>query len=159
VALALLASGAAPLFAQSQSFSIPEAPGRARRATAAAASTVTGPLAKFEPPGDAVYHGASLPRAWEEAGLRAEMDEFKRASGKRLSVVTWFASLYEGGRMTSWKQNYLTQPAACATCGRDVTRQVLDPGRQLRRLQAHRQGHRHRQWKVRCLTSTSSRTR
>jgi hypothetical protein len=64
------------------------------------------PLAKFEPPGNRVYHGASLPDTWNESGLRAQVQEYQRVAGKRISVVTWFASAYEQGRLTSWRNNY-----------------------------------------------------
>ncbi|RYG55501.1 hypothetical protein EON80_30575, partial [bacterium] len=67
---------------------------------------VTGPKAKFEPEGDTVYHGASLPDTWSEDGLRRQIAQYNGAAGKRISVVTWFASTYENGRMTSWRQNY-----------------------------------------------------
>lgn len=63
-------------------------------------------LAKFEPPGDGVYHGASLPQTWSEGGLNSQFATYKQVAGKRLSVVTWFASAYEQGRMTDWRQNY-----------------------------------------------------
>ena len=109
LALSLLLCSA-PLWAQSQSFSIPGAPGGLDTSldflSPPPLPTITGPPGKFEPSGEGVYHGASLPRAWEESGLRAEIEAFRSASGKRLSVVTWFASLYENGRQTSWKQNY-----------------------------------------------------
>jgi hypothetical protein len=71
-------------------------------------SLMNGPRAKFEPAGDAVYHGASVPKTWEDVGLRNELDRYKQFAGKKLSVVTWFASTYENGRLTSWKQNYLS---------------------------------------------------
>ncbi len=77
-----------------------------------ASGSVAAPLlaqgAKFEPPGDMVYHGASLPRVWE-SGLSTELANYSKVAGKKLSIVTWFASYYENGspRPTSWKQNYL----------------------------------------------------
>lgn len=64
------------------------------------------PRAKFEPPSNKVLHGAGLPDYWDNAKLRSQFNEFKKYSGKRTAVVTWFASLYENGRMTSWRQNY-----------------------------------------------------
>jgi len=67
---------------------------------------VTGPRAKFEPAGNAVYHGASLPDTWSEDGLRNQIAQYNAAAGKKISVVTWFASAYENGRITSWRQNY-----------------------------------------------------
>jgi hypothetical protein len=63
-------------------------------------------LAKFELPGNRVYHGASLPDTWNETGLRAQVQGYQRVAGKRISVVTWFASAYEQGRLTSWRNNY-----------------------------------------------------
>jgi len=71
-----------------------------------ASLVVTGPRAKFEPEGNAVYHGASLPDTWSEDGLRRQIEQYNVAAGKKISVVTWFASAYENGRMTSWRQNY-----------------------------------------------------
>jgi len=67
---------------------------------------ITGPRAKFEPAGNAVYHGASLPDTWSEDGLRNQIAQYNAAAGKKISVVTWFASAYENGRITSWRQNY-----------------------------------------------------
>ena len=63
--------------------------------------------AKFEPAGDGVYHGASLPETWDDSKLRSQISSYQKIAGKKLSVVTWFASAYENGRMTSWKNNYL----------------------------------------------------
>lgn len=68
--------------------------------------TVAAPRAKYEPAGDAVYHGASLPDAWSENGLRRQIADYNQAAGKKISVVTWFASAYEKGSMTSWSQSY-----------------------------------------------------
>jgi hypothetical protein len=62
--------------------------------------------AKYEPAGDTVLHGAGLPGYWSDPQLRAQYEQFKKYSGKRTAVVTWFASQYENGRMTSWRQNY-----------------------------------------------------
>ena len=64
------------------------------------------PRAKYEPAGDAVYHGASLPDAWSENGLRKQISDYNAAAGKKISVVTWFASAYENGRMTNWSASY-----------------------------------------------------
>ena len=64
------------------------------------------PLAKFEPTGDRVYHGASLPDTWSEDGLRRQISQYNAAAGKRISVVTWFASTYENGRLTTWRNSY-----------------------------------------------------
>ncbi len=64
------------------------------------------PLAKFEPSGGKVYHGASLPDTWDENGLRRQIQSYNALAGKKLSIVTWFASAYENGRMTTWHQNY-----------------------------------------------------
>ena len=72
---------------------------------------ITAPRAKFEPDGNAVYHGASLPDTWSEDGLRRQIAQYNGAAGKRISVVTWFASAYENGRMTSWRQNYASSLA------------------------------------------------
>jgi hypothetical protein len=63
------------------------------------------PLAKFEP-ANGVYHGASVPQTWDNSGLRQQVAEYQKYAGKRLSVVTWFASAYENGRMTSWRNEY-----------------------------------------------------
>ncbi|BCM90821.1 endoglucanase H [Abditibacteriota bacterium] len=67
---------------------------------------VTGPKAKFEPENGQVYHGASLPETWSENGLGRQIKQYNEAAGKRISVVTWFASTYENGTVTSWRQNY-----------------------------------------------------
>ncbi len=64
------------------------------------------PPAKFEPAGDRVYHGASLPGFWSDADLSREMEQFQQASGKKLAMVKWFASVYENGRLTSWRRNH-----------------------------------------------------
>jgi hypothetical protein len=61
---------------------------------------------KYEPAGDKVYHGASLPDTWSENGLATQVRTYQSIAGKRISVVTWFASTYENGRMTSWRQSY-----------------------------------------------------
>ena len=63
--------------------------------------------AKYEPSGDKVYHGASLPDAWNENGLKRQIADYNSAAGKKISVVTWFASAYEKGRMTNWRAAYL----------------------------------------------------
>ncbi len=70
-----------------------------------------GPRAKFEPEEGSVYHGASVPDAWSEDGLRRQIEQYNGAAGKKISVVTWFASAYENGRMTSWRQNYASSLA------------------------------------------------
>ncbi len=69
----------------------------------------TGALAKYEPSGDRVYHAASLKGTWDISQLRQQSQEFQRASGKKLAVVTWFASAYENGRLTSWRTQYVGQ--------------------------------------------------
>jgi hypothetical protein len=69
-------------------------------------ATFAQPRAKFEPDDGKVLHGAALPQYWSDAQLTQQFDTFKKYSGKRTAVVTWFASLYEMGRMTSWPQNY-----------------------------------------------------
>jgi len=61
---------------------------------------------KYEPGGDAVYHGAGLPDYWSENKLSQNVNRYKQLSGKNLAVITWFASLYEKGDKTSWPQNY-----------------------------------------------------
>lgn len=62
--------------------------------------------AKYEPAGDKVYHGASLPQTWDENGLRQQIQSYSAAAGKKLSVVTWFASTYENGSIKTWHGNY-----------------------------------------------------
>lgn len=64
--------------------------------------------AKFEPEGNKVYHGAAVPDYWNESGLKSQISNYATAAGKKTAVVTWFASAYENGRMTSWRQNYAT---------------------------------------------------
>ncbi len=75
------------------------------------------PLAKFEPAGDKVFHGASLPDTWDENGLRRQIQSYNAVAGKKLSIVTWFASAYENGRMTSWRQNYASSLARVKRAG------------------------------------------
>jgi hypothetical protein len=70
------------------------------------AAPVVAARAKFEPKGNTVYHGASVPDAWSENGLKRQIGDYNAAAGKRISVVTWFASAYEKGVMTNWRQNY-----------------------------------------------------
>lgn len=89
-----------------QSGSVFSAPSSQLLPPVPATSTHSAPLAKFEPPGNRVYHGASLPETWTESGLRAQVQGYQRVAGKRISVVTWFASAYEQGRLTSWRNNY-----------------------------------------------------
>ena len=90
----------------------PIAPARAPIARAPIASARApiaasgGARAKYEPAGDTVYHGASLPDAWSENGLRRQISDYNAAAGKKISVVTWFASAYEKGRMTNWRSSY-----------------------------------------------------
>jgi len=62
--------------------------------------------AKYEPGGDRVYHGASVPQTWNDAGLREQVKTYQSYAGKKLSVVTWFASAYEKGTLTSWRNSY-----------------------------------------------------
>ena len=80
-------------------------------------SAAKAPRAKYEPAGDAVYHGASLPDAWSENGLRRQIADYNAAAGKKISVVTWFASAYEKGRMTSWSQSYAPNMARVKRLG------------------------------------------
>lgn len=63
--------------------------------------------AKFEPAGDGVFHGVSVPETWTDAGLRSQIQRYQKVAGKRLAVITWFASLYEKGNMTAWRHNYI----------------------------------------------------
>jgi hypothetical protein len=72
---------------------------------------------KFEPAGDKVFHGASLPDTWDENGLRRQIQQYSAAAGKRLSIVTWFASAYENGRMTTWRHNYASSLARVKRAG------------------------------------------
>ena len=94
---------------------VPPAP---RAASVARASVATvGGRAKYEPAGEGVYHGASLPDAWSENGLRKQIADYDAAAGKKISVVTWFASAYENGRMTNWSQNYVPNLARVKRMG------------------------------------------
>lgn len=77
-----------------------------RPALATESSPDRTPAALFEPPGNTVLHAASLPETWDTNGLKTQFDTFNRLTGKKLAVITWFASLYEMGRMTSWRHNY-----------------------------------------------------
>jgi hypothetical protein len=99
---------AAPGAAWAQSAGLPSANQRQPSAAASFDSGAsTGARAKFEPVDGKVYHGASVPKTWDEGGLRAELETYRKFAGKRVSVVTWFASLYDQGRQSSWKTNYL----------------------------------------------------
>jgi hypothetical protein len=91
---------------QAQSGSVFSVPSSRPLSPPSSTSTQSAPLAKFEPPGNRVYHGASLPDTWTESGLRAQVQGYQRVAGKRISVVTWFASAYEQGRLSSWRNNY-----------------------------------------------------
>ncbi|MBW3637093.1 MAG: hypothetical protein KY445_11630 [Armatimonadetes bacterium] len=73
--------------------------------------------AKFEPAGDKVFHGASLPETWDENGLRRQLQTYNAAAGKKLSVVTWFASAYENGSMKTWGGNYASSLARVKRTG------------------------------------------
>jgi len=64
------------------------------------------PRAKFEPSGNGVIQGASLPGTWDDNTLKTQLHQYQSLSGKRAALVTWFASLYEKGRTTSWRSNY-----------------------------------------------------
>jgi beta-mannanase len=86
---------------------LPKMPKPSNGASPRGASAGSGQRAKFEPAGDGVYHGASLPETWDDNKLRRQISDYQKVAGKKLSVVTWFASAYENGRMTSWKNNYL----------------------------------------------------
>jgi hypothetical protein len=72
--------------------------------------------AKFEP-SNGVYHGVSVQETWTDAGLRSQIQEYQKLAGKRLAVVTWFASLYEKGSMTAWRQNYIATLARVKRMG------------------------------------------
>jgi hypothetical protein len=74
-------------------------------------------LAKFEPPTGQVYHGASLSQTWNSKGLSQEMLQFREAAGKDVSFVTWFAGVYENGRISSWKGNYASTLARVHSLG------------------------------------------
>lgn len=63
-------------------------------------------LRKFEPAWGRVYHGASLPEFWSDSGLQAQHDKFRAASGKGLATLTWFATVHNNGRLTSWSKDY-----------------------------------------------------
>ncbi len=98
---------ATPIVARAQSGGAFSAPQELPESTAPTGDTATTvPRAKFEPAGDGVFHGASLPDTWNESGLKKQLAQYQKLAGKRLSVVTWFASAYENGRLTSWQQNY-----------------------------------------------------
>ncbi len=82
-----------------------------------AASAPVGGLAKYEPSGDRVYHGASLENNGTVGNMRNLAAQFAQASSKKLAVVTWFASTYENGRLTSWNTNYAPQLNAVKQIG------------------------------------------
>ncbi len=58
-------------------------------------------LAKFEPEVGSVYQGASLPETWSRAGLKSQVEDYRRISGKAPAVITWFATLYNRGVLSS----------------------------------------------------------
>ncbi|MDQ3812968.1 MAG: hypothetical protein M3347_03350, partial [Armatimonadota bacterium] len=62
--------------------------------------------AKFEPSSNSVYHGVSLPGTWNDGTLQAQLQQYQALIGKRTALVTWFASFYDNGRITSWRKNY-----------------------------------------------------
>lgn len=64
-------------------------------------------LSLLEPPDGRAYHGASLPDTWSESGLQAQLQAYEKIAGRKISVVTWFASCYQNGRLTSWNSEYL----------------------------------------------------
>lgn len=86
---------------------LPKMPSQKRAKLRGGTSESAAPRAKFEPEGDGVYHGAGLPDTWDDSKLRRQIADYQKIAGKKLSVVTWFASAYENGRLTSWKNNYL----------------------------------------------------
>jgi len=75
-------------------------------AISAAPTHAQGQRAKFEPAGDSVFHGVSVQESWTDTGLRSQTAEYSKLTGKKLAVITWFASLYEKGSMTAWRSNY-----------------------------------------------------
>ncbi len=99
---------AAPDLARAQSGGISSAPQElpAGAIEPRGGALTTAPRAKYEPAGDGVFHGASVPDTWNESGLKAQLAQYQKLAGKNLSVVTWFASTYEKGRLTSWQQSY-----------------------------------------------------
>ncbi|MBV9866944.1 MAG: hypothetical protein JO316_16450 [Abitibacteriaceae bacterium] len=107
--IAALAASAAltPHQAQAQSGGTRSYPSTQAPASTAPLPAATGGRAKYEPEGNGVYHGASLPNTWDASGLRTQLQQYQQYAGKRLSVVTWFASTYTNGRMTSWHNEYL----------------------------------------------------
>lgn len=74
-------------------------------------------LAKFEPEGDRVYHGASLNNTGSASDMRANAAKFQQVAGKKLALVTWFASAYENGRLISWRNHYAPQLDAVRQIG------------------------------------------
>lgn len=84
------------------------APGAATaNESGAVAAARTRKLALLEPPDGRAYHGASLPDTWSESGLQAQLRNYEKVAGRKVSVVTWFASCYQNGRLTSWNSEYL----------------------------------------------------
>ena len=74
-------------------------------------------LAKYEPGGDGVYHGASLVNTGTVANMQRKSAQFQQASGKKLAIVTWFASAFENGSLTSWSNKYAPQLNAVKQIG------------------------------------------
>ncbi len=105
---------AAPLWAQTSGgggriFIPPNVP--------SAPTAPAGGLAKFEPSGDRVYHGASLENTGSVAPMQRAAAQFAQVSGKKLALVTWFASAFENGNLTSWRTNYAPQLNAVKQIG------------------------------------------
>jgi beta-mannanase len=90
--------------------------GRITPSTSSPAAS-TGGLAKYEPSGDRVYHGASLNNTGSVADMKNNAARFQQIAGKKLAVVTWFTSAYENGELTSWRNQYAPQLNAVKQIG------------------------------------------
>lgn len=105
VTAALVLAASAPQSAQAQSGGAMSYPST-RPAPSGSVPGATGGGGKFEP-ANGVYHGASVPGTWDASSLSSQIQQYQKFAGKRLSVVTWFAAVYNNGRMTSWHNEYL----------------------------------------------------
>jgi beta-mannanase len=91
--------------------------GRITPSTSSTPGASTGGLAKYEPSGDRVYHGASLNNTGSVADMKNNAARFQQVAGKKLAVVTWFASAFENGELTSWRNQYAPQLNAVKQIG------------------------------------------
>lgn len=101
-----LGVGCLALTAASHADATPPAGADASNLTSAPPELAVSTLRKFEPEWGSVYHGASLPEFWDDAGLQRQVQQFKKATGKGVATLTWYASIYTNGSLSSWRSQY-----------------------------------------------------